>query len=90
MIRKKSQAILVESASLVSPSSPLLEHHLSDILEAVEEIHTIAAALKLVAHDEKRRDVYEGRLYAALTHLDHHVKPAIAEWDRVVDRMPDD
>jgi hypothetical protein len=37
-----------------------------------------------------KRDEYEGRLYAALTHLEHHVKPAIKEWDRVVDRMPDD
>ena len=24
-----------------------------------------------------------------LTHLDHHVKPAIKEWDRVVDQMND-
>ena len=30
------------------------------------------------------------RLYVALTHLDHHVKAAINEWDRVVDRMPND
>jgi hypothetical protein len=38
----------------------------------------------------EKREEYEGRLYAALTHLDHHVKPAIKEWDRVVDRMPND
>jgi hypothetical protein len=24
-----------------------------------------------------------------LTHLEHHVKPAIKEWDRVMDKMPD-
>jgi hypothetical protein len=58
-----------------------------DILEAVEEIHNVAATLKVIAPDDERRDEYEGRLYAAFTHLDHHVKPAIKEWDRLVDQM---
>jgi hypothetical protein len=31
---------------------------------------------------------HEGGLYEALTHIDHHVKPAIKEWACVVDRMP--
>lgn len=33
---------------------------------------------------------HEGGLYRAFTHLDHHVRPAINEWDSVLDRMPDD
>lgn len=72
------------------PPPPLLERHLEEILEAVEEVHNLAATLKVIPPDDEKRDVYEGRLYAALTHLDHHVKPAIKEWDRVLDRMPDE
>jgi hypothetical protein len=48
------------------------------------------AILKTLSSTDAKRDEYEGRLYVALTHLDHHVKPAIKEWDRVVDRMPED
>jgi hypothetical protein len=36
------------------------------------------------------RDTTEGRLYAALSHLQNHVGPALKEWDRVDDALPDD
>lgn len=88
--RKKALSAIAEKDLLVSPSSPPLEHHLEEILEAVEEVHNLAVTLKVISPDDEKRDLYEGRLYSALTHLDHHVKPAIKEWDRVVDRMPDD
>jgi hypothetical protein len=90
MSKGKRRAVVAERDPVVLPSSPLLDHHLGDILEAVEEIHGLAAVLKVMATDDDKRDFYEGRLYAALTHLDHHVRPAIKEWDRVVDRMPDE
>ena len=79
-----------EPDTLVMPSTPTLEHHVEDILEAVEEIHNLSATLRVIPPDDTNRDEYEGRLYAALTHLDHHVKPAIKEWDRIVDRMPEE
>ncbi|MBM4122478.1 MAG: hypothetical protein FJ249_07795 [Nitrospira sp.] len=90
MIKKRTQTTLVEKTSLLSASSVALEHHMQDILEAVEEVHNLAGVLNVLPLDDEKRDVYEGRLYVALTHLDHHVKPAIKEWDRVVDRMPEE
>lgn len=88
--KKKARTTLAENDSLVFPSSPMLDHHLEDLMEAVEEIHNLAGVLKVISPHDEKRDEYEGRLYAALTHLDHHVKPAIKEWDHVVDRMPED
>ena len=64
--------------------------YFDEILETIEEIRGLVALLKSRPSGDEKRDEYEGRLYVALTHLDHHVKPAITEWDRVVDRMPDD
>ena len=90
MTRKKDQTMVAETDSLLSYSSAMLDNHLGEILEAIEEVHNYAAALKLLAHDDEKRDEYEARLYVALTHLEHHVKPAIKEWDHMVDRMPDD
>jgi hypothetical protein len=75
--------------SLLSPSSSLLDNHVDEILETIEEIAGLAAILKTLSPADAKRDEYEGRLYVALTHLDHHVKPAIKEWDRVVDKMPE-
>ena len=71
----------------LSPSSAVLDNHLDELLETIEEIRGLSALLKSLSLAKKREE-YEGRLYVALTHLDHHVKPAIREWDRVVDRMP--
>jgi len=72
------------------PSSSLLEYHFDEIVETAEEILGLVAILKALFPTDAKRDEYEGRLYVALTHLDHHVKPTIKEWDRVVDRMPED
>lgn len=88
--KRTSRVAFSEPDQLVMPSTPTLEHHFEDILEAVEEIHNLSATLRVIPPDDKSRDEYEGRLYAALTHLDHHVKPAIKEWDRIVDRMAED
>ena len=82
--------MVIETGSFLAPSSSLLDNHFAEILETIEEVRGLVALLKARSSDDKKRDEYEGRLYVALTHLDHHVKPAIMEWDRVVDRMPDD
>lgn len=90
MIKKTRSAVLAEKQSCLTPSSPLLDNHLDEIVEASEEILGLVAILKTLSPTDSKRDEYEGRLYGALTHLDHHVKPAIKEWDRVVDQMPED
>jgi len=89
MIKKRRQSVVVEPDSFLTPSSALLDNHFDEILETIEEIRGLIALLKSRSSGDKKREEYEGRLYVALTHLDHHVKPAITEWDRVVDRMPD-
>ena len=90
MIKKTRSAALAEKQSSLTPSSPLLDNHLDEIVEASEEILGLVAILKSLSPTDSKRDEYEGRLYGALTHLDHHVTPAIKEWDRVVDQMPED
>lgn len=89
MIKKRGRPKVADSGALLAPSSPLLENHFIELLEAIEEIRGLTAMLKSTPSTDEKREEYEGRLYAALTHLDHHVRPAIKEWDRVVDRMPD-
>jgi hypothetical protein len=76
--------------SFLMASSSLLDNHFDEITETGEKILVLVAILKTLFPTDSKRDEYEGRLYEALTHLDHHVKPAIKEWDRVVDRMPED
>ena len=49
----------------MTPFTPMLEQHFEEILEAVEEIHNLFAALRVIPVDDKNRDEYEGRLYAA-------------------------
>lgn len=89
MIKKTRPSGLAEKDSCLVPSSPLLDNHLDEIVETSEEIVGLVAILKTLSSTDAKRDEYEGRLYAALTHLEHHVKPAIKEWDRVVDKMPE-
>ena len=85
---KKGRSMVAERGAFLSPSSALLDNHFVELLETIEEIRGLTAILKSLPSADEKREEYEGRLYAALTHLDHHVKPAIKEWDRVVDRMP--
>ncbi len=89
MIKKRGRTKLPETGTLLAPSSPLLDNHFEELLESIEEIRGLTALLKALPSSSDKRDDYEGRLYAALTHLEHHVKPALKEWDRVVDQMPD-
>lgn len=89
MIKKTRQSAVADKDSFLTPSSSLLENHFDEILETTEEILGLVAILKTLSPTDVKRDEYEGRLYGALTHLDHHVKPAIKEWDRVVDKMPE-
>lgn len=89
MHRKKIQTASEEKSSVLSRSTSLLDMHLEEIVEESEEIRALVSALKVMAPHDKKRDDYEARLWVALTHLDHHVKPAIKEWDRVLDKMPD-
>ena len=89
MIKKRGRSMVSERGAFLSPSSALLDNHFDELLETIEEIRGLTAILKSLPLADEKREEYEGRLYAALTHLDHHVKPAIKEWDRVVDRMPD-
>ena len=90
MIKKTRQSVLADKDSFLMPSSSMLDNHLDEIVETTEEVLGLVAILKTLSPADSTRDEYEGRLYVALTHLDHHVKPAINEWDRVVDRMPED
>lgn len=90
MIKKRGRTKIPASGRLLVPSSALLDNHFEEMLEAIEEIRGLTSLLKSISSTDGKRDEYEGRLYAALTHLDHHVKPAIKEWDRVVDRMAAD
>jgi hypothetical protein len=89
MIKKARSSAVAEKESVVVPSSPMLDNHLDEIVEASEEILGLVAILKTLSSADAKRDEYEGRLYTALTHLEHHVKPAVKEWDRVVDKMPE-
>ena len=90
MIKKRGRPKISDTGILLVPSSALLDNHFEELLEAIEEIRGLTALLKSISSRDEKREEYEGRLYAALTHLDHHVKPAIKEWDRVVDQMADD
>ena len=90
MIKKRGRPKISDTGTLLVPSSALLDNHFEELLEAIEEIRGLTALLKSISSRDEKREEYEGRLYAALTHLDHHVKPAIKEWDRVVDQMTDD
>lgn len=88
MIKKTRRSAVADRDSFLTPSSSLLDNHFAEIMETAEEVLGLVAILKTLSPTDSKRDEYEGRLYGALTHLDHHVKPAIKEWDRVVDKMP--
>jgi hypothetical protein len=76
-------------ASLVSPSSSALDFHLGELEEECARFVALMGALRST-WDSERRDVIEGDLYASLHHLKYHAQPALKEWDRLTDKMPDD
>ena len=76
--------------ALVTPSSDILEMHLAELAEECASILGYVAMLKKAELDSDEREKYEAMLYAALTHLLNHAKPAIKEWDRIVEQMPED
>ncbi len=80
--------------SLVSPSSSLLDMHLAELEEECARFLSMIAALRSIAErpeaDEDERATIEGELYASLSHMKNHVRPALREMDRLLDEMPDD
>jgi hypothetical protein len=77
MIKKRGRPKISDTGTLLVPSSALLDNHFEELLEAIEEIRGLTALMKSISSRDEKREEYEGRLYAALTHLDHHVKPAM-------------
>jgi hypothetical protein len=68
----------------------MLEMHLSEILEECENIVRYCRTLHQDDLPTDDRDTVEGDLYAAIGHLQNHVGPALQEWDRVIETLPDD
>ena len=77
------------SHSLINPSSSALDIHLRELEEECARFVALISALRSTRGSEMR-EMIEGDLYASLLHLKNHVQPAIAEWDRLIEEMPDD
>jgi hypothetical protein len=71
-------------------TSSLLEMHLSEILEECQNIVEYGRALRQDDLPTDDRDTLEGELYAAIGHLQNHVGPALQEWDRVIETLPEE
>jgi hypothetical protein len=87
----------VETKKLIpiSPVSDLLEMHLVELGEEcarfvalLQALRSMAAIPEWLSEDERSRT--DADLYASLSHLSHHVQPALDEWDRLIDETPDD
>lgn len=81
--------------SPVSPSSTLLDMHLTELGEECARFVALLSALRSMAAvpewvNEDLRESTEGSLYASLSHLQNHVQPALEEMDRLADEMPDE
>jgi hypothetical protein len=79
----------------ISPSSNLLDMHLQELEEECARFVALMSALRSMAAipawtDEEVRESTAGNLYASLSHLSHHVQPALDEWERLEAEMPDD
>jgi hypothetical protein len=82
--------ITAEEQILKGATSTLLQMHVSEIAEECENIVIYCRKLRQRNLTDDERYTYEGKLYAALTHLQNHVRPATEEWDRWIDSLPDD
>ncbi|HKP11168.1 MAG TPA: hypothetical protein VJZ91_03630 [Blastocatellia bacterium] len=79
----------INKSSLMSLSSNTLDFHLRELEEECARFVALINALRSTWNDETR-DVLEGDLYGSLAHLKNHVRPALKEWDRLVEELPDD
>lgn len=80
----------VHDPLLRDATSKTMEVHLGEILEECDHIVEYCRRLRQTSLSEEERETDEGELYAALTHLQHHIGPALEEWDRVLDALPAD
>ena len=78
----------INKSSLVSPSSSTLDFHLSELEEECARFVALVSALRTEWNSEMRETI-EGDLYASLYHLKYHAQPALKEWDRLTDELPD-
>lgn len=88
-------AIESQKQSLISVSSNLLDMHLSELAEECAQFVALLQALRAMAAlpesaDKEVQEYTEANLYASLSHLSHHVQPALDEWERLEDEIPDD
>ncbi|MEK6302704.1 MAG: hypothetical protein AABO41_18495 [Acidobacteriota bacterium] len=79
----------------INPSSDVLDMHLIELGEEcarfvalLQALRSMAAIPDWLSEDERSRT--DADLYASLSHLSHHVQPALDEWDGLIDEMPED
>jgi hypothetical protein len=75
---------------LMELSSDELQLHLAEIADESANILYYCERLRQADLPEDERDRFEGDLYVALEHLRNHVGPALDEWDRMIDALPED
>ena len=84
-----------ESRSFMSVSSNMLDMHLQELTEECARFVAMIEALRTMSvspepADEEVRGYIEANLYASLSHMNNHVQPAMDEWNRLVESLPDD
>jgi hypothetical protein len=87
--------IEINKQSLVNPSSTVLDMHLAELEEECARFISLTSTLRSMLGNrdtinEEERASIEAELYASLSHLSHHVQPAINEMSRLLDEMPDE
>lgn len=61
MLKRKPASLHPEEwNSLLSHSSDLLDFHLGDLLEAVDDVHNLAGVLKVIPRNDRKRDDTKG------------------------------
>ena len=84
-----------EKQSFMSISSNILDMHLQELTEECARFVAMIEALRTMGVEtepvnEELREYIEANLYASLSHMNNHVQPAMDEWDRLVEALPDD